>query len=119
MDTILAQLSGDPLTNSAIIAVVALALLDFVTGTVRAISDGTFQIAALDVWVRKTLLGRVVTIILVLVFGRFVGTVTVGETTLAVLTGAGLAAAATFAAAALASIVANLNTNAPNAAPTE
>jgi hypothetical protein len=52
----------------------------------------------------------------VLGFGRFIGTVTVGDTSLQVLTGAGLVAAATFAAAAVASIVQNLQQ--PADAPT-
>lgn len=108
METILAQLQGDPLTNSAIIAVVGLAVLDFITGTVKSIAGGTFDISLIDVWVRKTLLGRVLTIVLVLGFGRFVGQVSIGDTNLAVLTAAGLAAAATFAAAAVASIIQNL-----------
>jgi hypothetical protein len=109
VEAILAQLQGDPLTNSAIIAVVALAVLDFITGTVKSLAGGTFDIALIDVWVRKTLLGRVVTIVLVLGFGRFVGTFTVGDTNLAILTATGLTAAATFAAAEIASIVSNLN----------
>ena len=108
MEAILDQLRGDPLTNSAIIAVVSLAVLDFITGTIKSIAGGTFDISLVDVWVRKTLLGRVLTIDLVLGFGRFIGTVTVGDTSLQVLTGAGLVAAATFAAAAVASIVDNL-----------
>lgn len=109
MEAILAQLQGDPLTNSAIVAVVSLAVLDFITGTIKSITGGTFGITLIDVWVRKTLLGRVLTIVLVLGFGRFVGTIHVGDTDLAVLTGAGLAAAATYVAAAIASIVGNLN----------
>jgi hypothetical protein len=108
MEAILDQLRGDPLTNSAIIAVVSLAVLDFITGTTKSIAGGTFDVSLVDVWVRKTLLGRVLTIVLVLGFGRFIGTVTVGDTSLQVLTGAGLVAAATFAAAAVASIVGNL-----------
>ena len=116
MEAILDQLRGDPLTNSAIIAVVSLAVLDFITGTIKSIAGGTFDISLVDVWVRKTLLGRVLTIVLVLGFGRFIGTVTVGDTSLQVLTGAGLVAAATFAAAAVASIVQNLQQ--PADAPT-
>jgi len=116
MEAILEQLKGDPITNSAIIAVVALALLDFATGTIKSLAGGTFDIALIDVWVRKTLLGRVLTIVLVLGFGRFVGSITVGGTELSVLTAAGLAAAATYVAAAVASIVGNLNQ--PADAPT-
>jgi hypothetical protein len=108
MDAILAQLQGDPLTNSAILAVVSLAVLDFLTGTIKSLAGGTFDISLIDVWVRKTLLGRVLTIVLVLGFGRFIGSLTIGEVKLDVLTIAGLAAAATFAAAAVASIIGNI-----------
>lgn len=117
MEAILQQLQGDPLTNSAIIAVVSLAVLDFITGTIRSIAGGTFDLSLVDVWVRKTLLGRVLTIVLVLGFGRFVGTLTVGTTDLAILTGAGLVAAGTFAAAAVASIVGNLQDPADRPVP--
>lgn len=116
MDTILAQLGADPLTNNAILAVVAVAVLDFLTGAVRAIADKTFSLVYLDVWVRKQL-AAVVTIVLVLVFGRFVGTITVGDLSLSVLTSAGIVAAATFVAAQLKSILDNLNTSAGNPPP--
>ena len=119
MDVLLKQLSGDPLTNDAIIGVVTLCLLAFIIGTVRAISDSTFVWSALDVWVRKDIMGRVIPIILVLAFGRIVGTISIGDTQLALLTGAGLIAAATYAAARVAGIVASLNTAAPNPVPTD
>lgn len=117
MEAILDQLRGDPITNSAIIGVVSLAVLDFITGTIKSIAGGTFDISLVDVWVRKTLLGRVLTIVLVLGFGRFIGTITVGDTHLDVLTAAGLVAAATFAAAAVASIIQNIQQPANAPAP--
>lgn len=117
MEAILEQLRGDPITNSAIMGVVALAVLDFVTGTIKSLAGGTFDIGLIDVWVRKTLLGRVLTIVLVLGFGRFIGTLTIGDTKLDVLTGAGLVAAATFAAAAVASIVQNIQAPADRPLP--
>lgn len=117
MEAILDQLRGDPITNSAIIGVVALAVLDFITGTIKSIAGGTFDISLVDVWVRKTLLGRVLTIVLVLGFGRFIGSIQIGDTRLDVLTGAGLVAAATFAAAAVASIIENLQQPADAPAP--
>ena len=116
---LLAKLSADPVTNAAIIGVVVLALLDFATGTLRAIADKSFTWDALDVWVRKTIAGRVVPIILVLLAGTVVGNVTVGSTSFGVLTAAALVAAGTFAATSVASIVENLSASAPNPTPVE
>lgn len=119
MKELLDLLVADPLTNNAIIAVIALALLGFVLGTIRAIADKTFTWSALDVWIRKDLMGRVIPIILLLAFGRVVGTVSVGDADLALLTAAGLAAAATYAVTAITSIVASLNMKTENPVPTD
>lgn len=117
MEQILAQLQADPATNTAILAVVSLAVLDFITGTVRALVDRTFSLNYLDGWVRKHLLA-VVTITLVLGFGRFVGHIVIGPTDLSVLTGAGLVAAASFAATALKSVLDNLSFSVQDTPPT-
>ena len=117
MEALLAQLSADPATNSAILAVIAVAVLDFVTGTLRAVADKTFAWSFIDVWVRKQVLAAVM-ITLVLVFGRLVGTITVGDVTLSVLTASGLLAAGTFVAAQVKSILDNLNSSVGNPPPT-
>lgn len=119
MKELLDLLVADPLTNNAILAVIALAILGFALGTIRAIADKTFEWLALDTWIRKDLMGRVIPIILILAFGRIAGTITVGDAQLALLTAAGLAAAATYAAASLAGIIASLNRNAENPVPTD
>lgn len=119
MNVLLQQISGDPLTNDAIIGVTALCILGFLIGVARALSDRTFEWLALDVWVRKDIMGRVVPIILILAFGRVVGTIEIGDTKLALLTFLGLGAAATYAAAAIAGIAASLNTARPNPVPTD
>ena len=117
MDTLLAQLTADPITNSAILAVVLVAVLDFITGTLRALADKTFSLALIDVWVRKQVLAAV-TITLILIFGRIAGTISVGGTSLSVLTASGLVAAATFVAAQVKSIIDNLNSSVGNPPPT-
>jgi hypothetical protein len=119
MKELLDLLVADPLTNNAILGIVALAILGFVLGTLRAVADKSFVWSALDVWIRKDLMGRVIPIILILAFGRVVGTIKVGDVELAVLTATGLIAAATYAATAVTSIVASLNKNAPNPVPTD
>ena len=116
---LLHKLGSDPTTNAAIIAVAVLAVLDFVTGSLRAIANSTFTLDAFDVWVRKQIAGRVIPIILVLVSGTIVGDIGVGDFHFNVLTATALLAAATFAVSTAKSIVDNLNTAAPDAVPAE
>ena len=101
--------SLDPLAVNAIIAVAVVTLLDFVTGVLRAVADSTFAFSAVDVWVRKHLLGRVVPIVLIITVGQFVGTITIGDVSLSLLGAAGLAGAVTVVGAGINSIIGNLN----------
>jgi Bacteriophage holin family len=116
---ILTRLSSDPLTNGAIIAIAVLAILDFATGSLRAIANHTFSLDAFDVWVRVQIAGRVLPIILVLVAGTIVGDISVGGFSFNVLTATALAAAATYAVSTGASIAANLSPETPHPVPTE
>lgn len=115
----LAHLWADPLTNDTLILIVAVPVLDLLTGVSRAIADGTFTFGLLDVWVRTKIAGRVVPIALVLLFGTVIGDVSVGDFHFNVLTTAAMAAAITFLAAEAASIVANLQPTTPHGAPSE
>jgi hypothetical protein len=104
----------DPLAVNAIIAVVVVTLLDFVTGVLRAIADRTFEWAALDVWVRTQLLGRVVPIVLIVGAGQVLGGITVGDpanggVSLDLLGVGGMLAAVTVVASGVKSIIDNLN----------
>ena len=119
MKELLDLLVADPLTNNAIIGVAVLAILGFVIGTIRAIGDKTFVWSALDVWVRKDLMGRVIPIVLILAFGRVIGTVQVGDIELSLLSVAGFGAAATYAATSIKSIINSLDSQAPNPVPTD
>jgi len=116
---ILAKLSADPTINAAIIGITVLAVVDFVTGSLRAFSTGTFKLEAFDTWVRVQIAGRVLPIILVLVAGTIVGNITVGTFSFNVLTAAALVAAATFALSAGKSIADNLNPAEVHPVPTE
>jgi hypothetical protein len=120
MDAVKQALSdafSDPALTSAIYGVIVLALLDVITGTARSISDKSFEWTALDVWVRTKVAGRVVPIIAVLLVGAFAPNLTVLGLSINILGATGVAAAATFAAAELASIVDNLRAPGENPVP--
>lgn len=116
---LLARLWADPLTNNAIIIVVAVAILDLLTGISRAIANATFKLDLVDVWVRTQIAGRVIPIVLVLMFGTVIGNISLGSFSFNILTTAALAAAVAFVAATASSIVANLSPSAPDAPPSE
>jgi hypothetical protein len=125
MDVLLAQIPGDPVANSAILAVVGLAILDFLIGTARALANSTgitdgaaFALASFTTWVKAHLLFQILPIILMLTFGEAIGTITVGTVSLNLLTTAGILAATTYAATTLGSIVNSINPKAPDVAPT-
>lgn len=116
---LLARLWADPLTNNAIVIVVAVALLDLLTGIARAIANGTFALELVDAWVRKTIAGRVIPIVLVLLFGAAIGNISLGDFHFNIFTTAALTAAGVFVAATAASILANLSPTTPDVPPSE
>lgn len=117
MDTLLARLPGDPAANAAVIGVAALALLDFILGTVRAVAGRTFTFDSFSTWVRAQLLGHVIPIILLLTFGQVVGTISVGDLSFNVLVASGLAGAASYVATTVKSILDTVNPQTPDVVP--
>lgn len=117
MDVLLAKLPGDPAANAAAIGVVILAVLDFVLGTIRAISGGQFTLDSFSTWVRSQLMGHVIPIVLLLSFGQVIGTVSIGDLHLNVFVAAGLTAAATYAATTAKSILDSVNPSVPDVIP--
>lgn len=107
MDAVLAQLTNT-LEGKAIAAMAALALLDFVTGSLRAIQSGQFTLDAFATWVRLSLI-HVVIVTLVIITGKALGPISFGDIQIDLISVAGLAGAASFCATALKSIVDNLN----------
>lgn len=116
---LLARLWADPLTNNAIVIVVAVAILDLLTGISRAIASSQFDLGLVDVWVRTTIAGRVIPIVLVLMFGTVIGKIELGTFSFNILTTAALAAAAAFVAATASSIIGNLSPKTPDRPPNE
>lgn len=119
MDALLAQLGADTPAITAIVGVTLLGLLDWVLGVVRAIANKTFDLAYLDTWVRKQLLGRILPIVLVLAFSQVIGDITVGDMSLNLLFIAGMTAAGAYALTTAKSIADSLNANAPDEPPVE
>lgn len=107
MEVLLGQLANS-VEGKAITAIAALALLDFVTGSLRAIQSGQFTLDAFATWVRVSLI-HVVIITLTILFGKALGPISIGEFSIDVIGLAGLAAAASFAATTGKSILDNLN----------
>lgn len=117
MDDLLGRLPGDPVANAAAVGVVALALLDFILGTVRAISNATWVPEAAATWVRMQLLGQVVPIILVLTFGQIIGTIRVGDFEFNVLVVGALTAAASYTITTAKSVMDSLSPSKPDVVP--
>lgn len=107
MEVILASLTNT-LEGKAIAGIAALALLDFITGSLRAIQSGQFSLDKFSTWVRVSLI-QVVIITLTILFGKALGPITIGPVSIDVIGVAGLAAAAAFAGSAVKSILDNLN----------
>jgi hypothetical protein len=117
METLLAQLPGDPASNAAIIGVASLAILDFILGSSRALAQGTFTLDSFSTWVRAQIAGHVLPIIFVLAFGQVVGDIQIGPVAFNILTATGLAGAASYAATTVKSIVDTLNPQASDPVP--
>jgi hypothetical protein len=89
--------------GAALLALVAVAFADFVTGAFAALRDGTFELDALAAFLRKHIWGRVAPIGTLLVLGYFGGD-TIGQLFMA----SALAAAAAYVAETAASITGNI-----------
>ncbi len=63
---------GTP-AGAAVVALFALAALDFVLGTFAAFRDNVFQLDSVAAWLRKHVAGRVLPTTAVLVIGHMVG----------------------------------------------
>lgn len=115
---ILAEIAGGT-TGAALTGVVVIAIVEFGTGVARAVASGQFKFDLVDTWVRKTVAGRVIPILLVLIAGAATPDLSVIGLDINILTTAGMTAAAAFAVSAVASIVGNLNPQTPDTPPTE
>src|SRR5687767_13536805 len=70
MQTALTAFFASP-AGIAVYSVLGIALLDFILGVFAAIRDKTFQLDAVAAWLRKHIAGRVMPIVVMLIFGYF------------------------------------------------
>jgi hypothetical protein len=105
-DALVAFLNSD--SGLALKGMLAVAFLDFATGSFAALRDGTFALDALAAFVRKHIFGRVAPIGLLLTVGYFGG-----EAGQLFLVGA-IAAAAAYVAESAASVWGNVNPPKPS-----
>lgn len=108
--------------GTAVVALFALAALDFALGVLAALRDGTFRWDALAAWVRKHVAGRVLPIAAVLVVGHLAGGLSIesAQDVLSpgtVLTGIGLAAATAYVLETVASVRDSLTPDAGRTVP--
>jgi hypothetical protein len=94
----------DSPAGTGLLAMVAVAFLDFITGSFAALRDGTFTLDALAAFLRKHIWGRVAPIGMLLVFGYFGGE-TIGQLFMA----SALAAGAAYVTETAASVFGNIN----------
>lgn len=72
----LVGLANDPLVGGAVATVAILGLIDFVAGVANAVRQGVFQADFVGHWVQSQLAGRILPIILVIVFAPFAAPLT-------------------------------------------
>ncbi len=106
--TLFAAIGSNVLGNATIQALVLITLADFVLGTLKAISNKTFNVSWLDAWVGDHLV-KVVTILFGLVFGIVAPPITIGDFSLNVVGVAAETAAAAYLIKTAASVAGNFN----------
>ena len=123
VDAFVAAIFADQATNVVLALVVVLPIVDWITGSLRAIAGKTFELAAFDVFVRTQIAGRTIPLAILLLLGRAI-TVAVPETLevpgfdVSILTGGGILAAVPFLLSSAKSIIDNANPSEPDRLPT-
>lgn len=107
--SLISGMFSDPIVANAFWAVLGLCFLNFVLGSLRAFSNKVFELSALDAWIRTDVAGRVLPILITLLAAQALPDLSVfGVTGEAALNAFGLAQAAAYIVATLASIAANV-----------
>jgi hypothetical protein len=123
MTDFIAALFSDPTTNLVIALVIVLPLVDWATGSLRAVANGTFTLSAFDVFVRTQIAGRTLPLTILMLLGRALTVAVPQEPSipgldLGLLTAAGIAASVPYVMVAVQSILANVTPSAPDSVPT-
>lgn len=123
MTDFVAALFADQVTNIVIALLVVLPMVDWITGSLRAIADGTFDLSKFDVFVRTQIAGRTLPLTILLLLGRAITVaipqeIAIPGLDLGLLTAAGVVAAVPFLAVCVQSILGNVNASVTNPVPT-
>lgn len=118
-----AAVFSDSRANVLMALLVGLPILDWVTGSLRAIAGGTFQWDKFDVFVRTQMAGRTIPLIILIITGRVItvaipADLAIPGLDLSILTAAGALAALPFLAVCVKSIIENVNPNVADSVPT-
>jgi len=109
-----AQVFGDSTTNAVLLLLVFLPIVQWVTGVLRAFSNGTFQFELIDAFIRSDIAGRVLPLLILIITGRVItvaapGALNIPGLDLSLLTGGGVAAAVVYLLVVVKRIVDNVN----------
>lgn len=116
-----AQVFGDPNVNFLLILLLLLPGVQWLTGVLRAISNGTFSLELVDAFIRSDAAGRVLPLAILIITGRVItvaapGSLNVPGLDLSLLTGAGIAAAVVYLVVVIRRILDNVNPQTPDTA---
>lgn len=119
-----ADIFADANTNYVLLLLLVLPLAQFVTGVLRAISNHTFELKYLDVFIRTDIAGRVLPLLILIVLGRVLDvaapdTLSIPGLDLSLLTGSGIALAVVYLVVVIKGIIDNVNPSATDAVPVE
>ena len=120
----IAEAFADPQVNFVLLLLVVLPVVQFVTGVLRAFSNGTFELQLLDVFVRTDIAGRVLPLLILIITGRLVesqapDTLTIPGLDIGIFTSAGIGFAVVYLVVVIRNIVSNVNPSEPDALPIE
>jgi hypothetical protein len=120
----IAQVFADPQVNFVLFLLILLPVVQFVTGVLRAVSAGQFQLGLLDVYVRTDIAGRVLPLLILIVTGRIVeiaapDALNIPGLDIGIFTGAGIGFAVVYLVVVIRNILGNVNPAEPDALPVE
>jgi len=119
----IAAVFSDGRVNVVIGLLIGLPIVDWVTGSLRAIANKTFTWDAFDVFVRTQIAGRAFPLIILLITGRVItvsvpSDIEIPGLDLGILTAGGIIAAVPFLLVAAKSIIDNVNPGTADVVPT-
>lgn len=97
----IAAVFGDPNVNFVLLLLILLPAVQWLTGTLRAFSNGTLQVDLIDAFIRSDIAGRVLPLAILIVTGRVIDvaaptSLNIPGLDLSLLTGGGVVSAVVY-----------------------